>query len=90
MNILVGSNGNTPIGTTVSTPGPMLDAAFKQLFGANYGESQFKADFRNNGVAFISDVITKGGIGSITEVSGVTNGLLDFGTSQSNNGFIAY
>lgn len=88
MGILVGSNGNTPIGTTVSTPGPTLDAAFKQVFGANYGESQFKADFRNNGVAFINDVITKGGIGSIKEVSGETNGLLDFGASESNSGFI--
>lgn len=83
------ANATTPMGTNVPTKGPTIDEALKTLFGSSYGEAQFKADFKANGVTFISDIIPKGGIGSISEVDGVNGGGLTFGASKTDAGFIA-
>lgn len=82
------NNATTPMGNPVPVTGPTLDAALKIIFGASYGEKAFKNDFKTKGVSFINYVITKGGIGSIVEVNGVSGGMLSFGGSQTDAGFI--
>ncbi|MEL4024098.1 flagellinolysin [Lysinibacillus endophyticus] len=85
------SHQNTPMGGTLPGRAPTLDEALKTIFGPSYGETVFKTEFRANGAAFISDVLTNGGIGSIAEVNGVDgNGMLTFDqATYTNDNFIA-